>query len=110
MPGIDFKLRAQASDAAQSIASNIAEGYSRRSINEYMQHRYNSLGSLSGLLSRIIGFRETGQITNERFEEFDSLHYEVENKLWNLVKSLEQKKRDGAWIDRISETSPEYEV
>ncbi|MDI6779117.1 MAG: four helix bundle protein [Bacteroidota bacterium] len=35
---IDFKPRAQIIDAAQSVSSNIAEGYSRRSINEYMQH------------------------------------------------------------------------
>jgi four helix bundle protein len=33
---IDFKLRSQILDAAQSISSNIAEGYCRRSINEYL--------------------------------------------------------------------------
>ena len=96
---IDFKLRAQAADAAQSVASNIAEGYSRRSINEYMQHLYVSLGSLSEVLTRLISFRETGQITPEQFEQVDILHYEVENK-----------KSEGTWIDRISEESPEYEV
>ena len=38
---IDFKLRTQIADAAQSVSSNIAEGYSRRSINEYIQFLYN---------------------------------------------------------------------
>jgi four helix bundle protein len=107
---IDFKFRAQAADAAQSVASNIAEGYSRRSINGYMQHLYVSLGSLSEVLTRLIGFRETRQITPDQFEQVDILHYKVENKLWNLVKSLENKKSEGTWIDRISEESPEYEV
>ena len=107
---IDFKLRAQAADAAQSVSSNIAEGYSRRSINEYMQHLYISLGSLSEVLTRLIGFRETGQITPDQFEQIDILHYEVENKLWNLIKSLENKKKNGTWVDRISEESPGYDV
>jgi hypothetical protein len=33
---IDFKLRAQFADAAQSIAANISEGYGRRSVKEYI--------------------------------------------------------------------------
>lgn len=41
---IEFKLRAQISDAAQPVSANIAEGYSRRSINEYIQHLYVALG------------------------------------------------------------------
>jgi four helix bundle protein len=48
---IDFKLRAQIADAAQSVSSNIAESYSRRSINEYIQHIYIALGSLSETLT-----------------------------------------------------------
>ncbi|MHB8338813.1 MAG: four helix bundle protein [Ignavibacteriaceae bacterium] len=32
MPKLDFKLKAQILDAAQSISSNIAEGYCRRRI------------------------------------------------------------------------------
>lgn len=34
---LDFKLRSQIADAAQSVSANIAEGYSRRSIKEYIQ-------------------------------------------------------------------------
>ncbi|MFH2003950.1 MAG: four helix bundle protein [Bacteroidota bacterium] len=105
---IDFKLRAQIIDAAQSVSSNIAEGYSRRSINEYIQHLYIALGSLSETLTRIIGLKETNQITDEQFERIDILHYEVENKLIRLIESLEKKKNDGTWINRISEEFTEY--
>ena len=34
---IDFKLRSQIANAAQSISANISEGYGRRSVKEYIQ-------------------------------------------------------------------------
>lgn len=105
---VDFKLRAQISDAAQSVSANIAEGNSRRSINEYLQHLYISLGSLSEMLTRIIGLKAAGQISEVQFHQIDSLHYEVENKLLHLVESLEAKRDRGDWIDRIAEDSLDY--
>ncbi len=36
IPRIDIKLKSQILDSAQSISSNIAEGYCRRSLNEYL--------------------------------------------------------------------------
>jgi len=105
---LDFKLRSQIADAAQPVSANIAEGYSRRSINEYMQHLYISFASLSETLSRAIAFLEAGQITRPQFQELDVLHYEVENKLCHLPGSLEQKKGDGSWINKVSEETMEY--
>jgi len=100
---IDFKLRSQIVDSAQSVSANIAEGYSRRSIHEYLQHLYIALGSLSETLTRVIGLRETEQIAEIKFQEFDKLHYEVENMLLRLVESLETKRDSGTWITRISD-------
>lgn len=105
---IDFKVRSEIANAAQSVSANIAEGYSRRSINEYMQHLYIALGSLSETLSRLIAFLEAGQIKTEDFEEVDSVHHEIENKLWNLLRSLEQKKTEGTWINKVAEELTEY--
>lgn len=100
---IEFKLRAQIADSAQSVSSNISEGYSRRSINEYIQHVYIALGSLSETLTRAIAFKAAGQISSEQFKEIDVLHYEVENNLWKLLERLEQKRDDGSWVTRASE-------
>jgi four helix bundle protein len=105
---VDLKLRAQIADAAQSVSANIAEGYSRRSINEYMQHVYIALGSLSELLSRCVALKEADQITADHFELIDALHYEVENKLWNLLRSLEEKKESGTWVNKVSEDTVDY--
>ncbi len=105
---VDFKLRSQIADSAQSVSSNIAEGYSRRSIREYLQFLYISIASLSETLTRAIGLRETVQISDAQFQQIDSLHYEVENKLLRLIESLESKRDNGDWVDRISEKPEEY--
>ena len=105
---IDFKLRSQWVDAAQSISANIAEGYGRRSINEYIQFLYYALGSLAETMTRAVGLKQTQQISSERFREFDSLHYEVENRLLRLIEKLEEKRDDADWVARISEDPEEY--
>src|SRR6266540_3527322 len=83
---IDFKLRAQFADAAQSIAANISEGYGRRSVKEYLQFLYIALGSAGEAITRAIGLNQTEQLSAERLREFDVLHYEVENRLLRLIE------------------------
>ena len=107
---IDFKLRAQFADAAQSIAANISEGYGRRSVKEYIQFLYIALGSAGETMTRAIGLNQTDHLPAARMHEFDLLHYEVENRLLRLIEKLEQKRDDEDWIARISEDPSEYDV
>jgi four helix bundle protein len=106
-PRIDFKLRAQFTDAAQSISANVAEGYARRSIKEYIQFLYIALGSAAEVFTRAIGLQRIAHITTARFDEFNRLHYEVENRLLRLVERLEEKRDRGKWTSRIAETEEE---
>jgi four helix bundle protein len=105
---IDFKFRSQIADAAQSISANISEGYGRRSVGEYIQFLYYALGSLAETMTRAIGLKQTNQISAARFNDFDLLHYEVENRLLRLIEKLEHKRDDEDWIARIAEDSEEY--
>jgi|SRR6266496_2054877 len=105
---VDFKLRSQLADTAQSVSANISEGYGRRSLNEYIQFLYYALGSMAETMTRAIGLKQTNQISDERFHDFDLLHYEVENRLLRLIDKLEQKRDDEDWIVRIAEDSEEY--
>ncbi len=107
---IDFKLRAQIADAAQSISANIAEGYGRRSINEYIQYLYTALGSAAETLTRAIGLQQTKQISEAQFHDLNLLHYEMENRLLRLIEKLEQKREDGDWISRIAEDPEEHSI
>jgi four helix bundle protein len=105
---IDFKLRSQIADAAQSVSANISEGYGRRSVNEYIQFLYYALGSMAETMTRAIGLRQTEQITEARFHDVNLLHYKVENRLLRLIEKLEQKRDDEDWDVRIAEDPEEY--
>ena len=93
----DFKLRSQFTDAAQSASANIAEGYGRRSLPEYIQFLYIAKGSLAEALTRACGLLRTKIMSDVEFENFDKLHYEVENKLLALIHSLETKHASYDW-------------
>ena len=97
----DLKLKSQFRDAAQSVAANIAEGYGRRSLPEYLQFLYIAKGSLAETLTRAIGLRSVKFLSDDDFEGFDKLHYEVENKLLGLIESLETKRRTNDWRDTL---------
>lgn len=98
---LDIKLRSQILDAAQSISANIAEGYCRRSLREYLQFLYIALGSSGEALTRMMDIKETGQLCDESFEKFDELHYSMENKLLALVKSLQTKMKNEGWNEDL---------
>ena len=51
----DFKLRSQFTDSAQSVSANVAEGYGRRTLPEYLQFLYTAKGSLAETLTRSCG-------------------------------------------------------
>jgi four helix bundle protein len=99
-----FELRKVASnaiDAAHSISRNIAEGYCRRSLKEYLNHLNFALGSCGEFHSSCESFRQAGQITEEDYQELDQLHYKVENQLISLIRSLQQKQKEGQWEDEL---------
>jgi len=105
---IDFKLRSQIADSAQSVSANISEGYGRRSLNEYIQFLYYALGSLAETMTRAIGLSQTRQIAEGRFHHVDLLYYEVETRLLRLIDKLQPKRGDENWIARIAEDPEKY--
>jgi four helix bundle protein len=95
------KTRNNILDASHSISRNIAEGYCRKNLREYLNFLNISLGSCGELLSGMISFREIDVINGENFEKFDELHYKVENELIGLIKSLQKKQKEGDWEDKF---------
>jgi len=87
--------------SADSVHRNIAEGYCRRSIKEYLNFLNFALGSLGESVSGLIAYEKAGQISKEKLEKLDSLAYKLENGLLKLVQSLERKRDSGNWIDHL---------
>src|ERR1017187_10713662 len=105
-PISDFKLKSQFTDAAQSVSANVGEGYGRRTLPEYLQFLYIAKGSLAEALTRACGLQTVKLVSADGFEEFDKLHYEVENKLLRLIESLENKRVTNDWRDTLPHTHP----
>jgi four helix bundle protein len=97
------KTASQAIDAAHSISRNIAEGYCRRSLKEYLNHLNIALGSCGEFHSCYESFRLAEQISNDQYEKLDTLHYKVENGLISLIKSLQKKYINGDWQEVFTE-------
>lgn len=95
------KVSGQQLASVDSVHRNIAEGYCRRSIREYLNFLNIALGSLGESVSGLHAFRKAGQISPEDFEEIDSLAFKLENGLLKLAQSLEHKRNQGDWIDSL---------
>ena len=95
------KTVANCIDASHSISRNIAEGYSRRSIKEYLNFLNYALGSSGEFHSSIYSFLKAGQISKEEFEQIDEIHYKTENELTQLIKSLQKKMKEGHWDETL---------
>jgi len=93
------KIISNSLDAVHSICRNIAEGYSRRSIKEYLKFLNISLASCSEFHTCYYSFFVSGQITNIEFENLDTLHFKLENGLLALITSLQKKQKNGDWND-----------
>ena len=99
-----YELKRVASQQIASVDSvhrNIAEGYCRRSIHEYLNFLNIALGSLGESVSGLQAYRASGQVSDEDFARQNQLSFKLENGLLKLVESLELKREQGDWIDHL---------
>lgn len=95
---VHFKVKAQIEDSALSVSSNIAEGYSRRTVKENLRFNEIALSSLSENYSQMFALRCAEQLTKEEFSNYDDLSYKLENELISMNKKLIQKiNSDTSW-------------
>jgi four helix bundle protein len=95
------RVASQAISSADSVHRNIAEGYCRRSLREYLHFLNISLGSLGESVSGLYAYRKSDQLTEPDFNELNALAFKLENGLLKLVKGLERKQETGDWIDTL---------
>ena len=110
-----FELKRVVSQQIASIDSvhrNIAEGYCRKSIREYLNYLSIARGSLGESVSGFLTYRRAGHLSDEDFEELDALAFKLENGLLKLIESLERKRDAGEWTEdlRVEESGGDYRI
>lgn len=101
IPGSPYRLIAQILDAASSISANIAEGYCRRSLKEYLYFLNVALASAGEVYSRCYACYRAGQFSTLTFDTIDEQHYAMENALLRQIESLQAKQQKGEWDDNL---------
>src|SRR4029077_8871555 len=104
------RVASQAIGSSDSVHRNIAEGYCRRSLREYLNFLNIAFGSLGESVSGLEAYRRAEQIDEDDFKVLHELAYRLENGLVKLVEILERKKVTGDWIDTliVKETNALY--
>ena len=97
---ISFKVKGQVEDSAFSVHSNIAEGYSRRSLKENINFNNYALGSLAENYSQVYALLKAKKIDRKWFDIYDDKHFSLENKLIAYNKSqIKILNEKGTWND-----------
>lgn len=87
--------------SVDSIHRNIAEGYCRKSLHEYLQFLNYALSSTGESVSGLQAYHRAKQLSDEEFEAMDAQAYKIENELKRLIESLQKKNQDGTWQDEF---------
>lgn len=106
------RVASQAIASADSVHRNIAEGYCRRSVREYLNFLNFALGSLGESVSGLWAYRKAEQIDEKDYAELNALAFKLENGLLKLVESLERKREQGDWVESVmlKESNESYSV
>jgi four helix bundle protein len=83
--------------AAVSVMGNIAEGYGRNAIGDYIRYCEIARGSLAELGSYIEFSQERQLINSADVVKFLDLYNQNWNSLGALIRSLKKQKLDGNW-------------
>ncbi|MDY7042487.1 MAG: four helix bundle protein, partial [Chloroflexota bacterium] len=96
-PKSEFRLVGQMRGAAVSVFGNIAEGYGRNAIGDYIRFCEIARGSLAELGSYIEFCQKQNMLQAQDETQLFDLYNHTWNTLGALIRSLRKKKLDGTW-------------
>ena len=86
-----FGLISQMRRCAVSIASNIAEGFSRNFAKEKIQFYFRAKGSLTELQSQLLISLDLGYLNKNSFSKINDMTIEVHKIINGLIKSCRSR-------------------
>jgi four helix bundle protein len=92
-----YKLGNQMLGSASSTKANIAEGYCRNSLGDYIRFCEIARGSLGELGSQIQDCERWDLLNKDEAQKLTHLFGDTSYFLENLIKSLRAKRKDGTW-------------
>jgi four helix bundle protein len=96
-PRVPSWLVDQTARSAVSVPANIAEGYARGSLKDYLRFLDIAHGSLAEL-EYYVHFMVTNKLLDPpAHEKLSQLSWEAGNLLFALIRSLRQKLKEGTW-------------
>ena len=93
--GRDFGLKDQIRRAANSIVSNIAEGFERDGDKEFLQYLYVAKGSCGEVRAQLYLAIDYDYITEEEFSQLKTKALELSRIICGLIKYLKQSHLTG---------------
>jgi four helix bundle protein len=84
----DFGLKDQIQRAGVSVMNNIAEGFERKTNNEFKQFLYIAKGSCGEVRSMLYLVKELNTISESTFNKLYGLAEEISKILSGLIKTL----------------------
>jgi len=85
-----FGLTSQLKRSALSVPSNIAEGYTRHSTQDYLRFLYIAYSSLAELETQLLLAKDLTYIKDTAFSKTDTMQREVQRIMYGLIKSLKK--------------------
>lgn len=97
-----YGLVVQMRRSAVSVPSNIAEGYGKKTIPDYVRSLYIAYGSICELKTQILLSGDLGYFEKQGMENLGGEIKEVERMLKSLIKSLEKKHVTSQILESLS--------
>lgn len=88
----NFGLTSQLRRSAISVPSNIAEGYGRNSLNDYIRFLNISVGSLYEIQTQIEIAFNLNYVEKNHFDELYENTKEIERMMSSLIRKLKEKR------------------
>jgi four helix bundle protein len=89
-----FGLTSQMRRSAVSIPSNIAEGFGRKSTNEFIRFLQISMESLFELQTQFEISKNLGYLSESEYDELFADSREIEVMLSSFIRSIKQNKNE----------------